>query len=106
MEPNQEYAATGEHRKKWRPRKDNRMILNEMLWMAQIGCPWRERPEYYGKWQGVYTRFRKWREDGTLEKIFRALSSDADMENLSIGSTSIKVYESATGVVKKGKTRR
>jgi len=35
----------------------------------------------------VYARFAKWRDDGTLEAIFRALSADADMENLSLDST-------------------
>lgn len=92
--------------KKGRPCKDNRIMLNGMLWIARSGCQWRELPEYYGKWQGLYTRFRKWRDNGTLEKVFRALSGDADMETLSIDSTSIKVHESANGGVKKGKTRR
>jgi hypothetical protein len=54
-------------------------------------------PEHYGRWQGVYTRFRKWRDEGVLEQIFRILSADADMENLSIDSTSVKVHQSANG---------
>lgn len=91
---------------KGRPRKSNRTMLNGMLWIARSGCQWRELPEYYGKWQGVYTRFRKWRNDGTLENVFRVLSSDADMENLSIDSTSVKVHESANGGVKKGNPKR
>jgi len=89
--------------KKGRPRKDNRIMLNGMLWIARTGCQWRELPEYYGKWQGVYTRTRKWRDDGILKKGFRAISSDADKENLSIESTSIKVHESANGGVKRAK---
>ncbi len=51
----------------------------------------------YGPWQSVYARFAKWRDDGTLEMVFRELSADADMENLSIDSTCIKVHESANG---------
>ena len=57
----------------------------------------RELPEAYGPRQSVYARFAKWRDDGTLETIFRALSADADMENLSLDSTCIKVHESANG---------
>ena len=83
--------------KKGRPRKDNRTMLNGMLWIARSGCQWRELPERYGKWSGVYTRFRKWRDEGVLEHIFRVLSADADMENLSIDSTSVKVHQSANG---------
>jgi transposase len=83
--------------KKGRPRKDNRIMLNGMIWIARSGCQWRELPEYYGKWQGVYTLFSKWRDEGILEQIFRALSADADMENLSTDSTSVKVHQSANG---------
>ena len=51
----------------------------------------------YGLWQSVYARFSKWRDDGTLEAVFHALSGDADMENLSVDSTCVKVHESANG---------
>ena len=78
-----------------RPRKNNRMILNGMLWIARSGAQWRELPAAYGPWQSVYARFAKWRDDVTLEKVFRALSEDADRENLSMHSSCIKVHESS-----------
>ena len=83
--------------KRGRPRKDNRTMLNGMLWITRSGAQWRELPEAYGPWQSVYARFAKWRDDGTLEAVFHALSENADMENLSIDSTCIKVHESAIG---------
>ena len=72
-------------------------MLNGMLWVTRSGAQWRELPTCYGPWQSVYARFAKWRDDGTLEKVFRALSTDADMQDLSLDSTSIKVHESANG---------
>ena len=45
--------------KRGRPRKDNRMMLNGMLWIARSGTQWRELPEAYGPWQSVYARFAK-----------------------------------------------
>ena len=72
-------------------------MLNGMLWIARSGAQWRELPEAYGPGQSVYARFAKWRDDGTLETVLHALSKDADMENLSIDSTCIKVHESANG---------
>lgn len=88
--------------KRGRPRKDNRMMLNGMLWIARSGAQWMELPEAYGPWQSVYARFAKWRDDGTLENVAHVLSEDADMENLSIDSTCIKVHESANGGGKNG----
>ena len=70
-------------------------MLNGMSWIVRSGAQWRELPEAYGPWQSVYARFAKWRDDGTPEKIFHALSADADMENLSIDSACVKVHESA-----------
>ena len=88
--------------KRGRPAKNNRIMLNGMLWIARTGAQWREMPECYGPWQSVYARFRKWQKDGVWEKIFHTLSSDADMENLSIDSTMAKAHQSTNGGFKKG----
>lgn len=85
------------HTGKGRPAKDNRTMLNGMMWIARSGAQWRELPEKYGPWQTVYSKFRKWNDEGILEKVFKSLSEDADMENLSIDSTSIRVHQSANG---------
>ncbi|MCI8849843.1 MAG: transposase [Oscillibacter sp.] len=37
-----------------RPRKDDRNMLNGMLWIARSGAQWREMPETYDPWQSVY----------------------------------------------------
>lgn len=91
--------------KKGRPGKDNRTMLHAMLWIARTGAQWRALPECYGSWKSVYSRFCKWRNEGVLERAFQALSSDADLENLSIDSTCVKVHQSANGGKKRVKTR-
>lgn len=53
---------------------------------------WADIPERYGPYQTVYSRFCKWRDDGTLLRIFKALNEDADFENLSIDSTFVKAH--------------
>lgn len=68
-------------------------MLNGMLWIARSGAQWRELPSGYGPWQTVYSRFAKWRDTSILEKVFRVLASDADMENISIDSTCVKVHQ-------------
>ena len=110
MGASQTASAAGKTGKRSRPRKDNRTMLKGMLWIARSGAQWRELPEAYSPWQSVYVQFDKWRDDGTLETVFHALSEDADMENLSIDSTYAKVHESANSGEKKadkavGRTR-
>ena len=83
--------------KRGRPRKDNPIMLNGMLWIVRSGAQWRELPETYGPWQSIYAQFAKWGDDGTLEVVFHTLSTDADMENLNMDSTCVRVHESANG---------
>lgn len=80
-----------------RPGLDNRMLLNGMLWINHSGAQWRLMPPCYGKWYTVYARFAKWRKNGVWEMIFEKLAQDADLENISIDSTSVKVHQSANG---------
>lgn len=83
-----------------RPPKDNRMMFNAILWITRSGAPWRDMPERYGSYKTVYSRFCKWRDDGTLLCIFQALNADADYENLCIDSTSIKAHPQSAGAKK------
>ena len=78
--------------KRGRPRKSNRTILNGMVWIARSGAPWRDIPEHYGPWETVYSRFRKWIEDGILDNIFRILSLDAEFEELSMDASIVQAH--------------
>ena len=80
------------HSKVGRPPKDDRLMLNAMLWLARSGAGWEDLPERYGSWKTVYSRFCKWRDDGTLMRIFYSLNGDADMENLFLDSTFIEAH--------------
>lgn len=71
-----------------RPSKPNRIMLNGMLYIAKTGTPWRDLPERYGLWQTIYSRYRKWSKNDVFRKLFDALKQDADMQDLSIDSTS------------------
>lgn len=91
--------------KRGRPAKDNRLMLNAMVWIARSGAPWRDLPERYGPWESVYSRFRKWLNDGIIDNIFRVLSLDADLEELSMDSTIVRAHQASAGA-KKGVQRQ
>lgn len=87
--------------KQGRPRKDNRIIMNGIVWLARSGAPWRDLPERYGSWKTVfYSRFRKWIDDGILDNIFRILSLEAELEELSIDASIIQAHQHSAGAKK------
>ena len=88
--------------KQGRPRKDNRIILNGIIWIARSGAPWRDLPERYGPWETVYSRFRKWIDDGILDNIFRVLKLDAELEELSIDASIVQAHQHSAGAKKGG----
>ena len=65
---------------KGRPQKDFRAHFNGILWIART----------------VYSCFCRWRDDGTLERIFHVLGANAELEELNIDSTTSKVSEQAS----------
>ena len=57
-----------------RPRKHPlREILNGIFYVLRSGCSWRMLPKDLPPWQTVYTYFRRWKLDGTWERIHTAL---------------------------------
>lgn len=89
--------------KRGRPGKDNRTMRNAMIWLARSGAPWRDLPERYGSWKTVYSRFRKWIEDGTLDNIFRIVSLEAELTELSMDATIVKAHQHSAGAKKGGR---
>lgn len=65
-------------RKTGRPRHDDRLMLNGVLWIVCSGAAWRDLPERFGAWSTVYQRYRDWRDDGTLERIMDRLCTQVD----------------------------
>ena len=58
-----------------RPRTHSlREILNAIFYLLKSGCQWRLLPhDFLRTWPTVYWYFRKWRIDGTWERINRAI---------------------------------
>src|SRR5215218_7520804 len=50
-----------------------REILNAVFYLLKSGCPWRLLPRDFPPWKTVYHWFRKWRIDGTFERLNLAL---------------------------------
>jgi transposase len=68
----------GHHGKAGRPWLPHRTVINGILWILRTGAPWRDLPERYGYWNTVYSRFKRWRKDGTWTCLFSTLLDERD----------------------------
>ena len=80
-----------------RPAKDNRMMINAIIWVLKTGVPWRDLPERFGSWNSVYSRFCRWCKRGVWEKIFLELSKDQDNEEYMIDGSQALVHQHGGG---------
>jgi putative transposase len=63
-----EDASTG------RPRLHRyRTLVNAILYVLRSGCAWRLLPRDFPRWKTVSHSFRKWRRDGTWERVHTLL---------------------------------
>src|SRR5829696_5002926 len=46
-----------------------RAILNAVFYVLKSDCPWRLLPRDFPPWKTVYDWFRRWRTDGTWERL-------------------------------------
>jgi putative transposase len=48
-------------------------IVNAIFYVIRTGCQWRCLPYEFPPWKTVYHYFRRWRLDGTWERVHTAL---------------------------------
>ena len=68
--------------KQGRPQKCSRTILKGIVWIARSGAPWRDLPE--------------------RDNIFRVLSLEAELTELSIDASIVKAHQHSAGAKKGG----
>jgi transposase len=56
-----------------RPPADLRAVINAILYLVRTGCQWRMLPKDFPPWSTVHTWYRRWRRDGTWERMHEAL---------------------------------
>ena len=81
---------------------DHRLIVDGVFHRVRTGTPWRDLPEWFGPWQTVYGRHRRWSADGTWEQILAALQvgcDEADGEDwaVAVDATVVRAHQHAAG---------
>ncbi|WVV47033.1 IS5 family transposase [Pseudomonas sp. NA13] len=91
-----------------RPRADDRLMLNGILWVLCSGAAWRDMPERFGPWSTIYQRFRGWRDCGAFDQMLKRLhirlneQGLIDLETWMIDSTAVRATRASSGAGKKG----
>jgi len=82
------------------PKADNRLFVDAVLWIARTGCPWRDLPDRFGKWNSAWRRFRRWADAGVWGAVL-GLVRDPDVSTLVLDSTVVRAHPAAAGASKK-----
>jgi transposase len=86
--------------------RDNRLFVEAVLYRYRAGIPWRDLPGRFGGWKNTHTRFSRWAKSGVWERVFSALSADADTEYALIDATIVRAHQHSAGARKKGAATR
>lgn len=80
--------------------RDNRLFVEAVLYRYRAGIPWRDLPERFGDFRVVHTRHMRWSRSGVWQRVFDALSSEADNEYAQIDSTIVRAHKHSAGAKK------
>jgi transposase len=95
-----------------RPRRDDRLVVDGIVWRLTTGVPWRDLPERFGSWRTVYSRFRRWQQAGVWERVLATLQADADATGdldwaqHFLDGTTVRAHQHAAGAQKGAAIRR
>jgi len=89
-------ASTG------RPRSDDRMTINGIIYVLICGCRWSEMPKRYGDDSTANRRLNKWQQKGIWKNILSEIIKSAhksgkwNLQKISIDSSSIAAKKGET----------
>ena len=61
-----------------RPFRDDRRVVEGIIYRYRCGIAWRDVPAEFGPWQTIWKRHRRYSRDGTWDRILAGLLAVAD----------------------------
>jgi transposase len=85
-----------------RPWRENREVLDGILWILRTGARWQDLPDRFPPYQTCHRRFQMWVKDGTLKGVLETLAEDLrtrgelDLSECFIDGTFVAAKKGAT----------
>ncbi len=74
-----------------------RLMVEGMLYRLRTGLPWRDLPDYFGRWNSLYKKFNAWSVKGIWMKVFNFLVVEPDLEWAFIDGSYVKAHQHSAG---------
>ena len=73
------------------------------LYILRTGSPWRDLPKCFGSWHTVYTRFKRWSENGFFWRLLYTLQSlkKVTLEVVFVDGSLVPLHRHGSGAKKK-----
>ena len=93
--------------RKGRPAQDHRRVLDGIFWINRTGSPWRDLPDYFGKFGSVHRQFRRWSESGLWDVILEAVNETGEGQDSvqMIDSTIVRAHQHSAGAKRGARTK-
>ena len=79
-----------------RPWRENRAVLNGILWILRTGAPWADLPDRYPSYQTCHRRFQQWVRAGVLRGVLEVLAQALHDEGYSGSAGNLHRWELRT----------
>ncbi|WP_339058401.1 transposase [Candidatus Regiella endosymbiont of Tuberolachnus salignus] len=78
-------------------------FFSAVLYVLRTGIPWRDVPAFYGHWHTIYTRFKRWSENGLFWHLLYLLQKrkKISLNCVWIDSTTVIIHRHGSGSLKK-----
>jgi len=89
-------------RRAGRPFRDDRRVIEGIIYRYRCGLPWRDVPSEFGPWQTLWKRHRRYSGDGTWDRVLAqllALADEAGMVDWAVSDSTVnRAHQHATNL--------
>lgn len=85
------------------PKESHYHFFCAVLYVLRTGVSWRDLPSCFGSWHTIYTRFKRWSENGLFWSLLYTLQHQrkVTIDFAWIDSTTVGLHRHGSGALKK-----